>query len=469
MKPSASPSVVLVNPRSTYVHEIPQKCYPPVHLLYLAAALKEEGLSSMVVDANALRLSDAAIFERLKGSRPHLVGFSVYSEILTQVRDLIILVKKALPQAKIVLGGPHASSVPETTLRQFPDAEFILSGEAERTLPLLLKAVKSNKNLSGIPGLFYRGKKGISKGPPPVFPEVDTLPVPAKELVGEAYRKKRYFTLLVRNRPVDTLFTSRGCPFSCGFCYNFRHRYRARAPLKVLDELVRIRESGIRDVEFCDDTFTVDQDRVMEIFRLIQQERLDVSFRIKSRVDVFTEKIAIEAKKAGVYLVSFGMESGSQAMLDAMNKGITLKQSARASELTRKHGMASHSSWVIGYPGETPDTVEETIRFILKNKPTTVNMAVLRPYPQTPAWHIARDTGALVGEWGPDSMDIPWVRLPWAEDKKVLDDVCKKAIKRIYFTPHYAASLGLRMVRGANWPLLAYALQESRKVLLKNR
>jgi radical SAM superfamily enzyme YgiQ (UPF0313 family) len=270
---------------------------------------------------------------------------------------------------------------------------------------------------------------------------------------------------MVRNTPVDTVFTSRGCPFNCGFCYNFRQRYRYRTPEDVVDELARIRERGIRDVEIADDTFTGHRARALAIFDLILSEKLDISFRIKSRVDVFTEELAARARKAGVYLVAFGTESGSQRMLDAMHKKTTVEMNARAIALTRKYRMLSHTSWIIGYPGETPESVGETLDFIRKHRPSTVNLAVLRPYPSTAAYDTAKAAGQLVGDWHPDADEMPWIRLPWAPKKEDLQGLCRKVTRKVYFRPHYVAAFAGQILRNGNWRLARYARQELLRAL----
>ena len=135
--------------------------------------------------------------------------------------------------------------------------------------------------------------------------------------------------------------------------------------------------------------------------------------------------------------MAFGMESGSQRMLDAMCKKTTVEMNARAI-VSRRYKMLSHSSWIIGYPGETPESVAETFDFIRKHRPSTVNLAVLRPYPNTEAYEIARSQGSLVGEWHPDADEMPWVRLPWAPKKEILDNLCRRPPAKVYFTPHYA-------------------------------
>ena len=460
-----STEVVLINPRATYYNEVAQKCFPPMHLLYLAAALRAGGYSPSVLDANAFRMTDDEVAEEIRRRKPLVVGLSVYSDILPQVRDMIRRVREVSPESRVVLGGPHVSAVPGQTLAQFRDADYALSGEAEQSLVMLCRQVVEGGPVDQIPGIVYRDGAEVVEGPPPVFPELTEIPLPARDLLARAYDEKRYYSIMVRNRPVDTLFTSRGCPFRCGFCYNFRQKYRYRTPEDVVDELTRIRERGIRDVEIADDTFTGRVERAIKIFDLILAEKLDVSFRIKSRVDVFTEELAQKARQAGVYLVAFGMESGSQRMLDAMNKRTTVEMNARACRLTRKYRMMSHSSWIIGYPGETPETVSETLDFIRAYRPSTVNLAVLRPYPGTEAYHVAASAGALVGDWHPDAEDLPWVRLPWAPEKRILDELCRKVRRQVYFTPYYAAAFASQIVRSANWKLAQYAGQEMLRTL----
>ena len=457
--------VILINPRATYFNEVAQKCYPPMHLLYLAAALRDHGFDPEVLDANAARLSDDQIADRVRDANPLIVGFSLYSDILKQVRDMTRLVREASPESRIVLGGPHVSAIPRETMEQFDLVDYALIGEAEKSLVMLSEKLDGDQVPDQVPGIVYRRDGRIEHGPEPSYPELDEVPRPARDLVAWAYDQRRYYSIMVRKRPVDTLFTSRGCPFQCGFCYNFRQKYRYRTPEDVVDELTRIRERGIRDVEFCDDTFTGRRSRAIAIFDLILAQKLDISFRIKSRVDVFNEELAKKARQAGVYLVAFGMESGSQRMLDVMLKKTTVEMNARACALCKKYKMLSHSSWIIGYPGETPETVNETLDFIQRHHPSTVNLGVLRPYPKTDAYEIAESSGALVGDWHPDADQLPWVRLPWAQDKKILDDLCRSVRRKVYFTPYYAAAFGGQILRQANWKLGQYAWQEFLRTL----
>jgi radical SAM superfamily enzyme YgiQ (UPF0313 family) len=458
--------VLLITPRSTYVHEIAQKVYPPLNLLYLAASLRQHGFAVDVLDANAWRISDVEIEQQIRDRRPALVGIPVYSEILSQVRTLTRLAK-AGGAARVVLGGPHAAAVPDKTLGYFPNADFILCGEAEETLPALARSLDRPEQWNRIPGLWYRaGSELHMNACAAERPDVDRLPLPARDLVDAAYRASRYYAIMVRNRPVDTIMTSRGCPFRCNFCYNMDHRYRGRSPEAVLDELVRIRDRGIRNVEIVDDHFTADRARAMRVFDLVIRERLGIRFRIKSRVNVVDEELLARARQAGAYQVSYGAESGVQRILDAMNKKIRVEHIATACEMTRRAGLATHTSWVLGYPGETPETIDQTIDCIVRIKPTTANVAVLRPYPETTVYREAKEAASLEGDWHPDAESYPWVRLPWTRSKKELDAVVKKAMRRIYYRPHYVVAFGREIVSNANWNLARYAIQELRRTLV---
>jgi radical SAM superfamily enzyme YgiQ (UPF0313 family) len=458
--------VLLITPRSTYCNEVAQKVYPPLNLLYLAASLRAHGYAVDVLEANGLRMTDEQIKEHIRATRPSLVGIPVYSEILHQVRLLTELAKEAGAE-KVVLGGPHTAAVPERSLEYFPRADFLLCGEAEDTLPQLVAELNNPSAYPSISGLWWRENGELKVNPcDGQKPDIHQIPRPARDLVEEVYASKRYYTVMVRQRPVDTIMTSRGCPFRCNFCYNTNFKYRGRTPEDVIDELVSIRQRGIRNVEIVDDHFTAHRERAMKIFDLIIAEKLGISFRIKSRVNVVDEELLARARQAGAYQISYGMESGVQRILDAMNKKTKVEHIVEATRLTQKAGLAVHSSWVFGYPGETPESIEETIDLIVKLKPTTANVAMMRPYPETAAYHEAKEQGMLRGDWHPDAEDFPWVQLPWVKSKEELQAVVKKAMRRIYYRPHYVMAMGGEILRNANVTLAQYAFQELRRTML---
>jgi len=232
-----------------------------------------------------------------------------------------------------------------------------------------------------------------------------------------------------------------------------------------MDEIVSIYERGIRDIEIVDDTFTFKRDRAMEVFNRIIAERLPLSFRIKSRVNVVDEEFLATARRAGAYLIAYGCESGDDEMLRRMNKRTAVADNERAIRLTKAAGIACHSSWVLGYPGETPESIERTVDFIVRTKPTTAQIALLRPYPQTEAYREAKEEGMLQGDWSVHSDAYPWVRLPWVSTRDELEKHIQRALRRVYYRPYYVWQFGKMALMGMNVTLARYAWQEMKKNL----
>ena len=385
---------------------------------------------------------------------------------MAPVHRTVSALAKAVPGTRFVFGGPHASALPDHVFESYPDVDFVMRGESELSFPEFCKALRDGSDLGAVGGLSYRqGGEVIHNADAEFERDLDTLGHPARDLVSDVYEQKRYYTLLVRQRPVDTIMTSRGCPFHCNFCYNQNHHYRHRSADHVMEEIEAIRKRDIRNIEIVDDTFTFNRDRAMAVFDRLISERMGISFRIKSRVNVVDEEFLARARKAGAYLVACGCESGDDEMLRRMNKRTGAADNERAIRITKEAGIACHTSWVFGYPGETPESIARTVDFIVRTKPTTAQVALLRPYPQTTAYREAQELGWLRGEWRVDSDEYPWVQLPWAESRADIEKLIQQAMRRVYYRPYYAWQFGKMILMGMNLTLARYAWQEIRKNL----
>ena len=463
--PAPLPRVSLINPKATYASEIAQKCFPPLGLLYLAAGLQAEHVEVQVVDANALRLSDDDAVDRLRRFGPTVVGMPLYAETLNAGARTMRAIRAALPEATLVAGGPQASATPDWVLDQVPEVDFVLAGEAEETLPQLARLIGAGRRPRDgeIPGLHGRHLERTSDAPR--ARDLDLLPNPARHAVAEVYERKLYYALLVPDRRIDCIVTSRGCPYRCHFCYNASTQVRFRSIDRCLDELEGLRVQGIRTVEILDDNFTTSEGRALELLDRIRRQRWNLALRIKSRADSVTERLMAAARCAGVYQVSIGAESGSPAMLEAMNKRVTVRQIVRAVRLVMDEGINCHTNWILGYPGETQQTLLQTFDLVRRMKPTTAGFAILTPYPGTHVYDQAKRDGSLVGDWSADSTTAPWIRLPWTKSRNDLLAAKRAMLRHIYFRPHYVREYAKRIVGGANWTMARYAAQELGRAL----
>jgi len=423
-------------------------------------------MNAIVIDANAMRLSDSEIRSRINEvGDVSIVGFPLHSEMMSEVRALTEIARSALPKATIVLGGPHATALPDDTLNEYPDVDFILRGECEDVFPAFARVCAEGGDYSSLHGVSYREGVETRHCPTPQPPDISRIPFPARDLLDQAYREGRYYSLMIRTRPVETMLTSRGCPFRCSFCYNTKRTYRFRAADDVFNELVGIHERGIDTVEIVDDNFSVDRSRSLELFGLLKKEKLRMRFRIKCRVDSVDEEFLLRARDAGVYQVSYGMESGVQELLDAMRKGTTVEQNAKACAMTKAAGMACHTSWIVGFPGDTPERIWQTVGFIRSIAPTTVNIEFLKPYPFTEVYMQAKEKGMLVNDWTSRSEAIPWVKLQWMKDKCDVEHLLRRIYRSIYLRPRYIWQFGSLALLEGNMLIARYALQQFAKTI----
>ena len=391
--------VTLVNP------PYPSVAHESMHVIplgigYLAAVLENNGYKVDVIDCQVLKLTKEELENELTRLQPDIVGVTSATLNYKPALEIVKSAKTQLPNCLTMLGGPHVTVMDEETLRDQPEADIVVRGEGEQTILELARLVSESNlgNIDEVAGITIRKNKQIVRTPDrPFIQNLDELPHPA-------YKHFQLSKYQVSGKTYLPIITSRGCPGQCTFCLVYRmcgRRFRARSPKNVVDELEWLRDSYKADAfSFYDDTFTFDRKRALEICREIKSRKIDLPWDCRTRVDKVSEELLAEMKDADCQLIHFGVESGSQKMLNIMKKGTTVEQNEKAIRLTKKAGISFAISVVVGYPGETPELLKQTLNFIRKTQPDYVYVCVAIPYPGTELFNLLKDQGVEMStEW----------------------------------------------------------------------
>lgn len=336
----------------------------PLGLAYLGACLKKAGWSVRLIDAAPLNYQEKDILKEIRLFKPIAVCLTATTPELSLAVRLAKKIKRQT-NLPIIIGGPHASTAPSQTLNT-NCFDFVVIGEGEITLPLLLRAIRKRKSWQKLRGLaFKKGHQVIINSPRPLIKNLDCLPFPARHLLPE-FQKYAPLPSSYKQFPVATMITARGCPFHCAFCEHsvFGYQTRLRHPRSVVKEMELLaKQYGVKEICFWDDTFNLDQQRAIEICRLIVRKKLRLSWSCQARVNFISPSLLIWMKRAGCWRVSYGIESGSEKILKLINKRTTLKMIERAVKATKAAGLEAKGFFMLGLPGETAADIEMTLKF----------------------------------------------------------------------------------------------------------
>jgi len=320
--------------------------------------------------------------------------------------------------------------------------------EGEITLLELMQNLEAGKNFSDVLGITYRKDGKIVKNADrPYIEDLDSLPFPAHHLWPLARLRKC-------GKVIFPVMTSRGCTFWCEFCTAVRmfgRRYRTRSPKSVVDELEFLQKNyGAEQFTFYDDTFTVNQTRTAEICDEIIARKLKIEWDCETRVDMVTKELLQKMKDAGCFAVWYGLESGSQRLLDAMGKGISLTQVMRAFKWTKEVGLMAVVGAILGLPNETKETVWETIKFVERLNPDDVGYYIATPYPGTPMYDSVKEKGWLkVTDFDKYDTATPIFEIPTMTMQE-LREIREEAFHRFYLRPQYFFGM---LTKGRFWSL----------------
>jgi radical SAM superfamily enzyme YgiQ (UPF0313 family) len=419
---------------------------PPLGLAYIVAVLKKNNIEVELIDDYVTDLGIRGIIERVKEKNPDIVGISCLTPSAMEVYNVAKKIKAIKPDIKIVLGNVHASYFAEIILKG-KIADIIVHYEGEYTFLELAKAIKENKDIDNIQGIsFLRDSEVVHNPSRSLIMDLDELPFPAwHQFPIKFYRFPSFVTSDKSALPV---LASRGCPSRCIHCSAVKtmgKRYRERLSCKVVDEIEHLIENfGLKQFVFLDATFALHKKHGLEICDEIISRKINnkITWACETRPDVVDRELLKRMYDAGCRRICYGFESGNQSLLNTLKKGFTLKDSRDAARYTKKIGIKTIGSFIFGTPGETKETIKQTIQFVKELKLDFIKYHILTPFPGTPFYENLITTNKLdaelwkkIGSFYPNVEDMIYV--PDGLTKKELIRIQRRASLYFYLNPKF--------------------------------
>ncbi|MDQ7772369.1 MAG: radical SAM protein [Elusimicrobiales bacterium] len=421
---------------------------PPLGLLCLATMTRARGFDTSILDAAALGLGYPETVASILERSPGYVGITAVTISIGHAAELAARLKKADPDLVVMIGGPHLTALPSETMERYPQFDLGVIGEADHTIVELLEALDSGRDLSGVKGLILRTPAGTARtAPRERVGKMDELPMPAWELLPDLTRYYCPPVHTLKRIPAALLVASRGCPGKCTFCDrsvfgNVLRAYSARYTFGMIKELYH--RHGVREIQLRDDNFTAYRSRTLELCALLKEARLDLVWTCAGRVDMVNPELLKAMKEAGCWQIWYGVESGSDEILARIMKNTTTRQVRDAVRMTRDAGISPCGFFMLGHPGETPATLERTIRFSRELPLDEAHFSFTTPFPGSWLYDHAEEYGTFDRDWSRLNGWLP-VFVPHGLTAAGLEAASKRAFRGFYFRPRIILSYLLRI------------------------
>lgn len=420
---------------------------PPLGLGYLATAIRERN-DVEILDGIKENLTLEKFAEILKSKQPDLIGIHIFTFQIKTALDYIGVIKKTVPNAKIIVGGPHPSCSSQDIFKLFPDIDWAFKGEAEIGFAKLIDLISEGKlekeELAAVPGLIWKNDGETQTNQPIFVDNLDDLGMPSWDLLAPHTYPLAPHGGFFKNFPIAPIIITRGCPYSCTYCAGHLvsgKKIRSRSPSKVIEEIKLLYDQyGIREIHIEDDNFTFNHDLVREFCLLLWQNGINISWTCPNgvRLDSLDEDLLLMMKQAGLYSLSVGIESGSERILTAMKKSLSKEKIREKIKLIKKCGIDVTGFFIIGYPGETVKDIMETIDFSIELGLKRAGFSLFKPFPGT---EITKELVAK-GEL-PEMSDQDWAKFVLADavyaplgfTREQMKYFRRKALLRFYLRP----------------------------------
>lgn len=415
--------------------------WPPLTLATLSAILKREGHTVLARDYVADDSKEDLLLKDIRNFQPHLLVMNTVAASLYNDISVAGLIKKENPSIFITTIGLHATALPESILDSGSCVDSVIIGEPDWTIINLAEAIQNKKPLESIKNLSYISNGKITTTEMNTnWLDINSLPMPAWEF----FNLKKYLLPFSR-KPFLLVTTSRGCPYECSFCpiwIYYGRTPRFRAPKKIVDEIeYDIKKFSITDFLFWSESFTLNEEHVTEICNEILRRGLKINWMCNSRVDNVNQKMLALMRRAGCWLIGFGVESGTQEILDRTNKKITLETIKNAIDMAHSEKLTVVGHIIIGLPEETEESIKKTINFAINSHLDFAQFYCAVPFPGSKLYEEAvRNKWLVSSNWNLFEQNHSVLDFPQISHSRI-ERLRRKAIRRFYLRPHSVKSL----------------------------
>lgn len=379
--------ILLISPSEEKVYGVKSMpAYPSLGLLYIGTVLQEEGHEIRLLDIDTEKINDRKFCRVFQDFNPDAVGITSVTPTINDALKWAAL-SKTIRDIPVVLGGIHATIAPEEVIRR-DCVDIVVAGEGELTAMELFQSLSTGQpGLKDIKGIFYKleGRMVVNERRP-LIEDLDLLPFPDRTLLK---RPEAFLPPDATVLPVATIMTTRGCPGNCTFCCTrqiFSRKLRARSVRNMVEEVENlVREGGFKEIHVADDTFTLVKERVLAFCDEIKKRKLKVHFQFMNglRADFVDREILSALRDTGFTAVGYGVETGNEGLLKNIKKNIPLEVTRNAFRISKELSFETWAFLIFGLPGETEETIKQTIRFTKELDPDFAKFFILKPYPGT--------------------------------------------------------------------------------------
>ncbi|MEK6677554.1 MAG: radical SAM protein [Planctomycetota bacterium] len=431
--------ILLINPpwvtRDGNIWHGVKSTSPPLGLLYVAAYAESVGKIVGVMDVNAERLTLDDIGHFVEKHHPAFVGFTAVTAQIGSTHQIATRIKQVSPETKIVVGGVHATAMPDDVLKD-DNIDYVIRGEGEKPFAALIQGAV----LESVGGLCYRSGNPLQpirqNRPDEPIQDLDSLPTPAYHLIRFDLYKPAIGAY--RRLPSVNMTMTRGCPGKCTFCNSAETALRTRTPEHIVDEIQRLQTKyGVREVSFYDDTFTIYKQQVARFCDLIVERGIDLTWSCFARTDCVSPQLLEKMKSAGCHQILFGLESADEEILKSIRKPINIELTRKAVNMVQEAGIAVRAAFMFGNPGETIESMRCTIDFAKSLDPDIALFNITTPYPGTQMFEWAKQLGHLrTLDWGEYDLGNAVMDLPSVTSEGI-NRMYRTAYREFYFRPRY--------------------------------